>query len=1719
MKLFISVLLLGMSSFLVAQSPKFSKNPVKFIDEYQTAITKTANDTQKQQLAEFVTLWNGPTLTKPQKISIMKTMMNLSDRRQRAIPTLLQVGNVVSLAISKKSAFGVQLDSLTQALEYVSLEGEPKQIDYFLTTTENYLSENLLFKSKFHAIYATSNDFNFTVIKNAYADGGAFDFEAEPKTPEKEEEVDLDHFDDWDNEEDNGTWGDTWEDETEAPVEEAIETEDQYSDEFVDALYGAKEVTLLGPALSLANTDLLIVSGYDSVFIKNTAGNLSLLDGTFVGEGGSFDWTSVGLEPAIKATFGTYSFNVGKAELSAEDVKLTYPSKVDGEMSGIFQYKSTKRNSGTPSTYPRFMSYKNDIVIKDFDENIDYKGGFALNGKKVFSSCVSGAPSTITVSDSGAVKFKAQAKYFELGDSVLYSKPSRVILFFGEDSITHPGVRMTYQNKTKELVVRKDVTVFKEASFSNSYHVLDMDVDEIIWNLKDTVMSMTMVGAKNQVPAFFKSETNFSETEYIHLKGYFPFHPLQMIMNYTLKKKTKVFSVYDIATYYQQRENTMFTAILSLQKKGMVHYNSKTGAVSITDKAVHFYQSRRQKKDYDILSIRSVAPPRYNATLDLNTNDLTVEGVDEVVLSDSNDVKFYPKDRRLTIQKNRNMIFDGKVTTNNYVFNGREFRFSYDSFNLDLANIDSIEFSVEVYDSASQTMKREKIENKLSYSEGILTIDENTNRSGVKSNPRYPHFNADHGAAVVFNKAHIMDGVYDTSFRYQIPPFAVDSLSGDIESTVSFDGEFFSGGVFPPINQPLEIQKDRSFGFTHLVPEEGYPLFGGRAQFFGTITMGSNGLRGDGTIKYLNTTLESMDFVFYKDSVRGLGDIANTVPGTHPDAEPGVTFPECRVTDYEMSWYPSADSMHITNYDNAFHLYDGVVDLSGALAITTSGMKGTGIAETQGSLTISSHIAFRERSFSATEGQFEILSDVIGKPALQSDYVNIDLDLDAKKATFSPSKEGYASNNFPYLQYRTSLNDGLWDMEKRIVTMEKPVDMDIKDSYFYSTRKSQDSLAFNAVKAFYIIDSLKLKVEGVDSIQVADAEIYPVGSKLEIKENAEIVTLKSARIGMDTVNKYHYLVGDIDITSSKDFDGSANYQYVNYLNDTLEIVFSEFKLEPVKNKEGKFDYHTVCRGTIEEDATFTLAPQMIFKGDVVMYAHRKLLALDGYIKLDLHGRVESPDWLRFQNNEEDEQIKVDLDREENKVNIDLTTGLFYSYDINDYYSVFLKEQWDEEDHEVISASGYLTHDNETNEFSVVNKDIYDKKSFKGNSFGYIEQDEEYVLKGEMDLINPTPETAHHYTFKFGGEGQNHLIDSTLELSGTAALQFEIPSQLLSSFGSKMAVMGPYCLAGRAVTISDTTYRRFGAIGSNKEIERYTKATAKRYLNPAKSFTDFKSAIVLNDLNLTWDRRSRAWHSTGPIGFVNVGGIGVNSYAKAFLEIKKTPEEDQINFYIEPLPNVWYYFSYVDGALNISSSDETLNSYVASKNTEAKNLPKGLYYWTAGDEEALMRFKKRFVTDYLGGQDYEMQYATTPQNLIDANSDSFEDDFEPKDEQTDVFEDEFEEEDKNTSKGDSNSKNDDPFLEEEPTEQPEKAQNPDDATPNDVPNDPETEPEIEQNTDAFEEEVETVEDFKKKKKNKKDKKKKAKKSDKTPTEADDTESGSNSDSGIVDPFEK
>ena len=104
---------------------------------------------------------------------------------------------------------------------------------------------------------------------------------------------------------------------------------------------------------------------------------------------------------------------------------------------------------------------------------------------------------------------------------------------------------------------------------------------------------------------------------------------------------------------------------------------------------------------------------------------------------------------------------------------GKDFTFSYDSFKVDLPQIDSISFLL-----ADEQGNRTKVDNTLQSSmeegmqktSGTLYINDPNNKAARKIYPDYPRFSAETGAIVYFDSKNVLDGAYDKSVYFVIPP-------------------------------------------------------------------------------------------------------------------------------------------------------------------------------------------------------------------------------------------------------------------------------------------------------------------------------------------------------------------------------------------------------------------------------------------------------------------------------------------------------------------------------------------------------------------------------------------------------------------------------------------------------------------------------------------------------------------------------------------------------------------------------------------------------------------------------------------------------------------------------------------------------------------------------------------------------------------------------------
>ena len=319
-----------------------------------------------------------------------------------------------------------------------------------------FLKSDTLYSDNKHTYVVSGGSFNIHFIDQpVLVEEVVFEEEVKEETTDEGWGND-DAWDSWDEQATEDSWG-TTEDFEEEPSTET-------SASALDLVFEAE--TYIPPAkgavIQFENVDIKMLSSGDSaVTIKGTNASLLLDKSQMIGEGGTFNWTSAGLSEEVKVQFDKYTFFINSSKIEAEGVSLTYPQKFDGEVEGIFEYQVESVKNVNDKSFPRFMSYKSNVVIKDLGENINYKGGFSLKGKTIHSSSLSGGKCKIEVSFQDTLKFRAQAKDFEMGDSSITGYPVAVTIYEHGDSIYHPGIRLNYDQKTQDLKLYKNKSKFK----------------------------------------------------------------------------------------------------------------------------------------------------------------------------------------------------------------------------------------------------------------------------------------------------------------------------------------------------------------------------------------------------------------------------------------------------------------------------------------------------------------------------------------------------------------------------------------------------------------------------------------------------------------------------------------------------------------------------------------------------------------------------------------------------------------------------------------------------------------------------------------------------------------------------------------------------------------------------------------------------------------------------------------------------------------------------------------------------------------------------------------------------------------------------------------------------------------------------------------------------------------------------------------------------------
>lgn len=1558
---FISML----TSISVFAQQKFSGDPAAYPGEVAAMMEITKNQECIEAGSALGASW-GSFSTAQQKAVVALSQKLVKSKKLRTNPHFRDFYLTLT-ALKSKGMGTAQLDTFLIITDKFIETLLAPQMEFFFKTTRLISNEGLLYQSSYNTLAMHGGSFAFHIIEAA----------PEPIMPDEmpADTAQEDHFEDWDNFDQNE---ETWSTLDEEPA--ANESQ------LVDAGYTPPEQpAVIGSVITITGATLILTTPVDTVQIKNTSGSILLKSGLFVGQGGNFDWSSVGL-PEVYCDLGGYNFLIKSYKIISEGARLHYPSQTDSIPIGVFEYNSVKAKSYADKNYPRFKSFYSNIPVKGLDANIEYHGGFSMSGKKIYSSSIDEGVAEIKILKDGEVKIKAVSNRFQLGDSLISADYTKLIIYQGKDSIFHPGTVFKYYKNRNFLRLTK-TNGYRMAPFLDSYHKIEITSDALTWDLNTNKIEFNIINGRSEVPALFESQEFYELAKYARLKGLYQFHPLQIIMGYSEKIQSSEFSVLDLAESSKISETTLRGAMVQLMKLGFIDYNTRSGMIVVKDKARHYVLSRRDKKDYDNINFVSISPAGANAELDLSTKSLIVHGVKRVYISDSLSVNFEPDSNTIEILANRDFKFNGKINTSNFQFIGTDFAFNYDSFYVVLTSIDAIKLAVSETDTtdSKKSGKAKVLGNELRYSSGILYINKPHNKSARKSHPEYPIFHAATGASVFFDKKDIAGGAYDTTFQFKIPPFTVDSLSNDDPSVIGFDGSFESGGVFPTFEERLVVMPDYSLGFTHPTPVEGYKMYGGDAVYNNMLKLDNQGLRGNGEIQYLNTTLISPDFVFFKDSTLTVGTKMVTRPGTNPLLASTVTMPDVEIEAYRLLWKPKMDTMYMSSIDKPFRIYDTTATLEGTLALTHKGMYGRGVLSTDDAEIESAKFHFEDKHLLANDAIFRIKSDNPEKPALKSTQAKVDYNIAKGMATFGPEKEGFASTEFPYAQYKTSIGKGTWDVGNRKIFLAATDSMNISNSYFYSTRKDQDSLVFNATRAEYVIDSLTLSIYGVPYIVVNDGKITPDKNHVMIHENAIMETLNNAKLDFDTLKYYHHLYdGNIDILGRKNFNGEALYRYVNLGADTLQILFSNFQYT-LSDKKKAGGYTTGIAQVLESDSLF-VGDKILYKGNIIMKSPEKFLAFEGYIKLSLKGQLSYSSWLKYVNAGTSNTVSLDLNNAVSERGKALVTSLSFDNKSNQLYPNFISEKIHEEDQDLLPVTGILKYNPDSLEFNVGTADKLNGKSYKGNYLSYNDNTSNIKFGGKFNMLKEDP-SVKSYT---SGTGRASLIEDTYSFDYLLGFAFKGNITPLVVMGNNLSTLS---IPAGADTSSfsfdamtkenkndDVLFQKLAEFIDNSGVEAYKAKRAAGQKSISAAYPDFQKAIVFSDIKMNWSPEYKAFHSIGPVQLSNILKSDIDKSIKGYVEVKKAIAGDIITIYLEPSYGNWYFIKYDQNRLALASSSSDVTAEIV-KRSKGEMSDRSKFFMVQAEAMEVNQFKNAFKENY---GVIENDYEEPQQELFDTS---------------------------------------------------------------------------------------------------------------------------------------
>ncbi|MEW6772504.1 MAG: hypothetical protein AB1304_00735 [Bacteroidota bacterium] len=1306
------------------------------------------------------------------------------------------------------------------------------------------------------------------------------------------------------------------------------------------------------PRLKFQNTTIIGKNTRnDSIAIEETSGFYYPNQKKIFGKGGKVSWKKAGLDD-VYAQIKKYVIDCRNGTYASDSAVFYGKQYFDKPQVGKLTDKIITEKE--EETYPRFDSYSKRLLVKDIYPNVDYDGGFGMRGDKFVGVGNSENPAKIILKKNNQKFVEVSAPSFAMNKERIMSYGAQLKMFLKNDSIYHPYIGFNYDVQKKKMILLRGDKGIEKTPFTDTYHKVDVYVEQIEWNTEDSLMKFNFLPTNFQGEAYFESENFYSadRSEAIKVGG---FNIVQKIFEYYNMNNKMPFTVVDLAHYVNMLQNDLRPIIMKVASFNLIFYNPATDVITVKQKLLDYVDYVKHKKDYDRLTIHSVIPGKDNAILNLLNFDFRIYGVKMILMSDTQKVFVFPKHQMVVMKKNRNFTFSGTVASGKFEFHGKDFVFDYDEFKIKMKTIDSIKIYVETGDLDEMGRKKFKmVQTKIEDASGELRIDAPKNKSGWGKAPSFPIFQSFKESYAYYDSKKIFKGVYNrNNFYFKIDPFTIDSLDNFRNERLRFDGTFSSAGIFPVFRETLTLQSDYSLGFIRQTPPEGYNTYTNVGNYKNEIRLSNKGLRGTGELKFSSGLARSDDFIFFPDSTNG---VARTFDVT--EQEVPSEFPVAHGDTVYIHFIPKSKLLQAKILKKPIIAYKEHVKFTGRMDLTEQQLTGNGKVDFEKIASITAQkLLFIKRKFFSDTCNFYLNALEEQGLAFSTNNMNAKIDFDRRVGEFVSNGSGsyvrfdknqYIAYMDRFKWYMDDENIELGDDQQRI-NAEAESDLDIEGPEFISIHPKQDSLRFFAPAAKFNLKKYIIRCINVPFIKTADAKIFPDSGKVIIYRDAVMDTLKNANLICNTVTKYHTIKKvTANIFSRRDYLASGEYIYVDENEKQYPIHFNTIRPDTAGE--------TKAVGKIEEKDNFKFNDFFTFAGTVKLSASNQFLRFEGGTKIEHPCTKIKKAYLKFEGDIDptDIQIPVPEDSKDMFGN-PVVNAIMYAQDTTAVYSGFVSPKYRKTDKIVVSSAGYLTFDKELGEYIISTKEKLTEFNLPGNYLSLNINTCEVYGEGKMDMALDLGQV----TTQIAGNAKHLTVNDSLVVNTMLLVDFFFDKGLLKTMAKDFEV---YLNSLTPTDFSSSSYPKYLAEYVGKEKADKIISDLNLYGNIKKFPDALEKTFFFNDVNFIYDARTKSFMSKGKLGLANILSNEIYRQIPGIIKIDKMKTGgDKLTIYLEPDPTTWYYFEYFKGVMKAISSNKEFNNTIKemkSKNRK-QDVDKGpSFQYTIGNETTVKLFKRK-----------------------------------------------------------------------------------------------------------------------------------------------------------------